>query len=154
MNIRRFKIGDEDILWRLYYETTHRINGQEYTKEQVERWAPKDKDMIEWSRRVRVRNPFVAEDDGIIVGFAELEANGHIDFFYCHHLWQRKGVGRMLYEALENEARGLNLRHLRSEVSVPARAFFEAMGFRVTVEQNNVVCGSVAKNYVMEKQIN
>jgi len=50
----------------------------------------------DWKESVRQRNPFVVEHEGKIIGFAELEANGHIDGFYCHHQWQRKGVGKLL----------------------------------------------------------
>jgi putative acetyltransferase len=27
---------------------------------------------------------YVADDEGVIAGFGELEPNGHIDCFYCH----------------------------------------------------------------------
>jgi putative acetyltransferase len=153
MIIRRYRTGEEEDLWNLYYFTTRLIVARDYTTAQIERWAPYDMDMVEWSSRLSARNPFVADNDGLIVAFAELEPDGHIDYFYCHHLWQHKGVGRTLYAALENEARRLHIKTLRSEVSVTAKQFFETMGFSVILEQSNLVCGSVARNYVMEKQL-
>lgn len=42
MQVRRYKPGEEEEIWQLYHDTTHIINGEVYTKEQVERWAPHD----------------------------------------------------------------------------------------------------------------
>jgi ribosomal protein S18 acetylase RimI-like enzyme len=151
--VRRYAPGEEPDLWRLYHDTTHLVNGRDYTAEQCARWAPAEKDMDEWARRIGERNPFVAERDGVILGFAELEADGHIDCFYVHHAHQREGVGRALHDAVEAEARRLGLDHLRAEVSVTARAFFEAMGFEIVHRRENVVCGAVAPNFVMRKSL-
>ena len=98
MQIRRYKSGEEEELWQLYHDTTHIINGKIYTKEQVERWAPHKKNMDKWKEQIKKKNPFVAVENSEIVGFAELETNGHIDYFYVHHKWQAKGVGSILYK--------------------------------------------------------
>ena len=153
INIRRCRPGEEEALWTLYHDTTHEVNGRDYTPEQLERWAPSQVDMKKWKDRIRARDPFVAERDGEIAGFAELEPDGHIDYFYCHHQCQRMGVGRSLYGAIEAEARRLGLSCLRAEVSITAKDFFLSMGFEILKEQNNVVCGAVAKNYLMRKEL-
>jgi putative acetyltransferase len=153
MKIRRYRPGEEETLWRLYRDTTREIIGRFYTPAQIDRWAPLDKDMAEWTERIRDRDPFVAEEQGALVGFAELELDGHIDYFYCHHQWQRQGVGRALYRALEDEARRLGVSRLYAEVSVPAKPFFVSMGFRIVEEQSNRVCDAPAKRYLMAKTL-
>ena len=104
VNIRRYKDGDEERLWQLYHDTTHIINGKDYTPEQCERWAPAVVDMSKWKERIRASNPFVAEENGKILGFAELERDGHIDYFYCDHEHQRRGIGSRLFKAIEDES--------------------------------------------------
>jgi GNAT superfamily N-acetyltransferase len=151
MVIRRYRVGEEEELWRLYYDTTHRVNRRDYTEAQCERWAPADKDMGEWRERIAGKNPLVAEAEGRIVGFAELEGDGHIDFFYCRHDYQGRGAGRALMAAIEAEARRMGMGRLHARVSVTAKVFFVRMGFVVVKEQFNVVCGSVAPNFLMEK---
>jgi GNAT superfamily N-acetyltransferase len=153
MNIRRYKPGDEERLWQLYHDTTHFINGRDYTPEQCERWAPSVADMPAWRERVRGKNPFVAEEDGKILGFAELEDDGHIDYFYCDHEHQRRGIGSKLYEAIEREAGQMKIPRLHAAVSLNAKAFFLRMGFQVGKEQRNTICGAVAPNYIMEKKL-
>lgn len=153
MNVRRYNPGEEGELWQLYYDTTHIVNGKYYTKEQIERWAPKDKDMDEWKKRIAAKNPFVAVEDGAILGFAELESGGHIDFFYVHHKYQGKGVGSLLYDTVENEAISQKMPHLYAEVSISAKAFFLKKEFKVLEEQNKIVCGAPAKNFLMKKKL-
>lgn len=153
MMIRRYEPGEERELWQLYHDTTHIINGRDYTPEQCERWAPSQPDMPKWKERLRSRKPFVAENRGEILGFAELMPDGQIDYFYCHHRHQREGVGTMLYQAIEAEARRLGLPCLHAAVSVTAKPFFLRMGFEIVKEQRNIVCGSVAPNTIMRKQL-
>jgi putative acetyltransferase len=154
MNIRRYKFGEEERLWQLYHDTTHIVNGRDYTAEQCERWAPSVVNMSEWGERIRAKNPFVAEENGKILGFAELEQDGHIDYFYCDHEHLRHGIGRTLYEAVEAEARRLKMPRLHAAVSVTGKGFFLRMGFKVVKEQQNVICAAVAKNFIMEKKLN
>lgn len=153
MQVRRYKLGEEEQLWKLYYDTTHIINGEIYSKEQVKRWAPHDKDMDEWRKRIKEKNPFVALQDKKIIGFAELEVNGHIDYFYTHHQWQGKGVGSMLYNVIEKEAISQKVPCLYADVSVSAKGFFLKQGFKVTKEQKNIICGAPAPNFKMEKKL-
>ena len=79
MEIRRYRPGEEAEIWRLYFDTTHQIVACEYTAEQIERWAPADVDIEAWSRKLARTRPFVAVAENAIVGFAELEPDGHID---------------------------------------------------------------------------
>ena len=71
------------------------------------------------------------EESGKILGFAELEDDGHIDYFYCDHEHQRRGVGSRLYEAIEKEARRRAIQRLHAAVSVTAKAFFFGWGSRL-----------------------
>lgn len=153
MNIRRYIPGEEEVLWYLYHDTTHLINGRDYTLEQCEHWAPSQVDMAKWKERIKTRNPFVAEHGGEILGFAELNPDGCIEYFYCHHQHQRRGVGRMLYQVVEAEARRQQLPCLHAAVSVTAKSFFLRMGFKIVKEQRNVICDAVAPNFIMKKQL-
>ena len=149
--IRRFRCGDERQLWMIYYEATHRCNSKDYHADLIERWAPTNMDMEAWGNRIREKNPFVAVVNEAPVGFAELDADGYIDYFYCHPDWQRQGIGRMLLERVELTAREIGIVRLTADVSVTAKEFFLIHGFQVVEARRNIIQGHIAPNFAMEK---
>jgi len=153
MDIRRYKIGEEEKIWTVFYRSTREIVSHDYTREQIERWAPKNRVPAEWAKRIFLKKPFVAVEGDEVVGFAELEEDGHIDLFYCLPEWVGKGVGTSLLEALEAEAMKLNLSKIYAESSTTAIQFFVAKGFRILEIRINTVCGEAAKQYLIEKRI-
>ncbi len=153
MKVRRYRKGEEQALWSLLYETVHKVNSKDYTPAQIEAWAPSQWSIPNWKKRLKKTNPYVAEKGKQIVGFAELEENGHIDCFYCAHTWQGKGVGSSLLRAIEREAFKLGISHLFAEASLTARGFFEKKGFSVEGEQTVSLRGEQFTNYVVSKRI-
>lgn len=154
MTIREAIRGDARQIVRIFHDTVHMVNTQDYTTEQVNAWSPVVPDTDEWAKRkFPTRTTFVADDNGTIAGFGELENNGHVDCFYCHHAYQRRGVGSAILCRIEDKARTLRLMRLFTESSITARPFFETRGF-VVVKQQSVICRGVAlTNFVMEKTL-
>ena len=153
MHVRRYKIGEEETLWKLCRDTTLQVNGRDYGMELVEKWAPSQIDMGKWTERMRRKNPFVADQDGSIVGFAELTSEARISGFYSHYEWQRKGVGKALYQAIEVEASRLGFDRLRVEVSTTAKRFFLSMGFCIVEEKESMTCEIPFTSFLMQKRI-
>lgn len=150
ITIRRFCLGDEPALWALFYHTIRHINIRDYSPEQVSAWAPDNVDQQVWQRRMRGLKPFVAEINGNIVGYADLQHDGLIDHFFCHHEHQGQGVGRALMNAIFIEGKNRGITRYYSHVSITARPFFEKMGFTVRKQQDINVRGQVLTNYVMD----
>ncbi|MBL6989901.1 MAG: GNAT family N-acetyltransferase [Bacteriovoracaceae bacterium] len=153
IKIRRYKRGEEKAIWQVYFRSTREVVSKEYTLDQVKRWAPDSNDLTEWIDRISQRNPFVAVVDNIIVGFAELETDGHIDMFYCLPEWIAKGVGTQLFECLEQEAIRTKMKRIFAESSTLAIRFFKSKGFQVIEERVNIVCNAPAKQYIIEKKL-
>lgn len=129
------------------------MNRADYSGEQVEAWAPGVPDPDEWHERMTGRRTLVAEEGGEVVGFAELEGDGHLDMLYLRKDAVRRGVGRGLYRAVEREARASGLGRIFTEASITARPFFERHGFRVVREQTVTVRGVQMTNFAMEKPL-
>src|SRR5262245_50254563 len=100
MEIRRYMRGEETAVWKVYFAATHESIARDYHADLIERWAPHDQDMGRWTDRLAQKNPFVALVDGEIVGMAEIERDGFIDYFYVHPNWQAKGIGKALLAEL------------------------------------------------------
>ena len=134
-------------------DTICRVNSRDYSEAQVLAWVPSDEAVTAWPERLAGRFVVVVEEARQILGFGDVAADGHIDQFYVHADHQRRGVGRRILEALIDRARGAGTARLYSEVSLTARAFFEANGFRVDAQQVVVAGGVEFVNFRMSRQL-
>ena len=151
--IRDYKAGDAPEIVRLFFETVRSVNRADYSDEQLNAWAPGLPELEEWHARMAGRRTLVAEEGGEVVGFAELENDGRLDMLYVRRDTVGRGVGRLLYEAVEREARAQGLGWLFTEASITARPFFERRGFRVVREQMVSRRGVSLTNFVMRKDL-
>ena len=153
MLVRDYVRGDAAAIVRLFYETVHSVNSADYSAEQVRAWAPELPDPAAWHERMARRCTLVAEDNGKVVAFAELERNGRLDMLYCRSDVVRRGIGARLYEAVERKARELGLRSISTQASITARPFFERQGFRVLERKTVLRQGVELTCFAMEKQL-
>jgi putative acetyltransferase len=151
--IREFNDEDTGAIVHLFTETVRKINSKDYSKEQIEAWAPQNPDLAEWENRLAKTITFVAEENKRIIGFAQLENNGHIDCFYVAHNFINKGVGSKLLLEIEERAKSLSIIRLFTEASITAKPFFLNKGFVVVKEQFVELQGVQFKNFIMEKEL-
>lgn len=140
-------------LYQIFFDTVRNINIRDYSQAQVEAWAPGDADLLAWENRFDSIKPYLAYVDGQIAGFADLQADGYIDMFFCRANMQGKGVGRALMSRLLKEASAKNLNILYSHVSIAAKPFFEKFGFVTQRAQDVEVAGQFLRNFVMQLKI-
>ena len=151
MIVRNYVGGDAEGICRLFYETVHAVNLGDYSPEQVRAWAPAPPDPVAWHGRMSGRHTLVAEGDDGVVGFAELEEDGHLDMLYCRRDAVGRGVGSLLYAAVEERAIGLGVERVFTEASITARPFYGRRGF-VVLKRNTVARHGVElTNFSMEK---
>lgn len=151
IKVRRYIKGEEEILRQICRETTLLVNLKEYGSELVHKWAARLENNSTWNEHVEKRNPFVAENDNEIVGFAEFTAEGRIGAFYSHHQWQQKGVGTALLESIETEAEKLGLETIWVESSLSASGFFEKKGFKSSEAKEVYTDGISSMSIVLVK---
>nr|WP_244343900.1 MULTISPECIES: GNAT family N-acetyltransferase [unclassified Vibrio] len=140
-------------MWEIFFHTVRNVNVRDYSQQQVEAWAPSSFDFALWQKRMNGLQPFVAELDGCVVGYTDLQPSGLIDHFFCHHEYQGKGVGKALMEHVFTVGRVRCISRYFSEVSITARPFYEHLGFKVVNEQEVEMRGVKLTNYVMEKVV-
>ncbi len=151
MEIRLFEPQDSDLLAQIFHNTVREVNIRDYSASQVKAWASDNLYFRDWAKVCSDRFTYVAIDGEEIIGFGELEVNGHIDCFYCHKDYQRQGVGTRIYQTIETKALELRLNKLYVEASITARAFFKSRGFAVVKEQLVEVRGQKFTNFIMDK---
>lgn len=152
MKIRDYNPSDCAALAQLFYDTVHTINSRDYTAAQLEVWATGSIDLAAWNRSFLEHLTLVAEMDDIIVGFADMDHQGHLDRLYVHKNYQGKGIATALVKALEQRTINENIDFYETYASITARPFFEKLGYTVQSE-NTVVRGSVSlTNFKMTKK--
>ena len=153
MQIRLFKPEDTQQIAELFHNTVRQVNIRDYSLKQIIAWSPDDIYFRDWEKICSTRFTYVAEQNNKILGFGELEVNGHIDCFYVHYQHQNKGLGIKLYRAIETKAKELNLTRLFAEVSITAKPFFLNRGFKLIASQQVSCRGEQLVNYLMENEI-
>ena len=148
MRIRLYRPSDCGAMAELFYNTVHTVNAADYTPRQLDAWADGQVDLAAWDRSFRKHRTLVAEQDGELLGFGDITADGYLDRLYVHHLHQRAGIATALCDRLEEAAEGPVTTH----ASVTARPFFEKRGYKVVREQQVERHGVLLTNFVMEKQ--
>ncbi|MGB5445902.1 MAG: GNAT family N-acetyltransferase [Psychromonas sp.] len=151
--IRNYVEQDARATWLLFFNTIRNINRHDYNQLQVEAWAPDSMDLFIWNKRMIDIEPFIAEIDGTIVGYADLQNDGLIDHFFCHHQYQRQGVGRALMEHIFQVGAQKKIKLYFSQVSISAKPFFECFGFSVVKQQLVEARGQQLINFHMEKRV-
>lgn len=147
--LREYRPADAPALLDVFRAAIRRTAAVDYNPAQVRAWS--DADTATWAPRFEGRYVRVAEVNGEPVGFAELEADGHIDRVFVSPDHGRRGVGRALLTDLLAEASRRGLTRVWSEVSLTARPLFEAVGFRVLAPQVVTCRGEEFVNFRMER---
>jgi putative acetyltransferase len=153
MNIRDFRMGDEATLYRVLHGAVHRIASRDYTPEQLNAWAPPEPEHEAWMLKMRALQPFVAEVDGVIAGYADVQPSGYIVHFYVSADFPRQGVGRMLMDRIHEKATRLGITELTSDVSRTAQPFFAHFGFEIVEQRFPVRQGVTIPNALMRKTL-
>jgi putative acetyltransferase len=155
VEVRDATAGDAPAVADLFYNTILNVNVGDYSVAQVEAWAGPAPVPEMWGRRITenrgMRRMFVATVEDGVVGFAELETDGHVDTLYVHHEYQGCGIASALLDRIEAEARRLGLRRLYTEASITAEPFFRSRGFSMVRPQVVKVRGHTFRNFAMEK---
>ena len=146
--IRPYASGDCEAMAQLFYETVHTVNARDYALEQLDAWATGEVDLRAWDGSFRAHHTLVAEAEGQIVGFADMDKAGYLDRLYVHRDFQGQGIATALCEALE---RACPSPRYTTHASITARPFFLARGYRVVRQQRVERRGVELTNFVMEK---
>ena len=153
VSIRLYAAEDLEMLIALFNGAVRRVASRHYTPAQIAAWAPETPDRAAWAARLSGRPTLVAEINGVIAGFSDLEPDGHIDMLFVDAGHQGRGVAGALLDRIEAMAREQGLERLFTEASITARPVFEHRGFRVEAAQDVALRGQTFRTYRMAKAL-
>lgn len=151
MHLRAYVPADCQALAELFCATVHAVNRRDYTAAQRDAWTRGAGDLAAWNRSFLDHITLVAEEDGVIAGFGDLDAGaGYLDRLYIHKDYQRRGIASALCDALEQAVPG---ERITTHASITAKPFFLHRGYQIVREQQVFRGGIALTNYVMEKPL-
>ena len=148
MEIRPYQQSDCKVLTELFYNTVHTVNAKDYTEEQLNAWAPRKVDLEKWNKSLQEHYSIVAVENGMIIGFGDIDKTGYLDRLFVHTDYQGKGVASLICDQMEQAVMG----NITTHASVTAKPFFEKRGYIVVKKQKVERRGVFLTNYVMEKK--
>ena len=148
MELQPYEHRDCPALARLFFETVRTVNRRDYSRAQVEAWAPEVPDLAAWDAALSACHTLVAVEGGEIVGFADMDSDGYLDRLYVHRAHQGRGIASALCNALEEAC---SAGRFTTYASLTARPFFEGRGYRVVKAQQVERRGVLLPNFKMEK---
>ena len=144
ITIRGYREGDAKALIDVFERSVRTIAPSKYSDLQVAAWLSPRRDVVAWNRRILPREAYVAQrKDGRLVGWIEMELDGHVDMLYLGPEAAGKGVGDMLYAVLLAGARKLGIKKMHTEASRFAESFFRRHGWRVE-KREAIMRGGIA----------
>ncbi|PGZ08443.1 GNAT family N-acetyltransferase [Bacillus cereus] len=149
--IRTFQKEDLEQVLQLFYETVHTVNAKDYNLLQLQAWAPERLDRESWLQSLAKNISYVADNNGLILGFGDYNDGQYIDRLFTHKDYQGKGIASYILQKLEEEAVNLQHRDIYTEASITAKPFFERKGYICIKEQKKQHNGQFFINYVMKK---
>jgi putative acetyltransferase len=153
--IRRYRPGDAPAMNGVFARSVAEVASRCYGPDQITAWLRRGlSSNVIAHRMTDGRVCFIAESEtGEILGFIDLEPDGHIDLMFCAPEAVGKGVAHALYAAMEDHARQRRMARLFTEASESARNHFLKQGFTLIARRDFDIEGVPVHNYAMEKRL-
>lgn len=156
MILRKYKSDDCLNLLKLFYDTVRTVNKKDYNNKQLFVWAPDN--YIEekydiWQKYLSENFTIIAEINGEIAGFGDIEKTGYLNRLFIHKDYQHMGIASAIVKELEEYAEKICICTIITEASITAKPFFEKLGYTLIKEQQVERKGIFLTNYVMKKNI-
>lgn len=150
VQIRPATINDREDIASVHVASIRGIAGDFYSQEQINVWSSGKRPDV---YPVEEHKMFVAVEDGKVIGFSELRIQDEeVRAVYIAPTAVRRGVGSMLLEAVERQAKERGLARLKLGASLNAIHFYTKHGYRKT-GSSTMTTASGIPYWPMEKKL-
>ncbi len=102
--IRTFQKEDLNQVLQLFYETVHTVNAKDYNELQLQAWAPDRLEGESWLQSLEKNISYVADYNGVIVGFGDYNDEHYVDRLFTHKDYQGKRIASYILQKLEKRS--------------------------------------------------
>lgn len=149
--IRTLASRDHDALVEVYRQSVLSSTSAHYSRQQQSAWAAQCETLRPLLSRGRGLVSCISGDQP--EAFCLRDPIDRIALLYCAPHRQRRGLGRSLLQATEQQAIGEGLPMLRTEASLISRPLFEALGWQVSWREELRIAGVHFHRFRMHKAL-
>ena len=150
-NIRLAQATDIPELAALYRQTVEVNAPQHYTPAQTQAWSALGAETEAFCQFILGVTTFVITDESGILGFAGIDATGHVASTYVRADQLGQGIGSTLMQTVLAHAHTHHLTRLYAEASEFSLGLFKKFGFTVYNTEVVDLSGVQFTRYLMEK---
>ena len=148
--IRHYSGSEFKRIAQIFSSAIHQTASSVYSKEQLLAWSDVEPNYNYWQNRCELKRPFVYFSLELVVGFIELDTDGHIDCLYVDPDHVRRGIASLLLRHAIQTAFAMNINLIRVEASLLAQPLFSKFGFRIISKNPASIKGVPLENFQME----
>lgn len=149
--IRSLERRDHDALVEVYRQAVLCSTGAHYSHQQ----------QCAWARQCEAIRPLLSLGQGLVScsagdqpeAFCLRHPDDRIALLYCNPQWQRRGLGRTLLQAMEEQAIRTGQTVLRTEASLISRPLFARLGWQVSWREELHIAGVHFQRFRMHKPL-
>lgn len=150
--VRAYRSGDAPALRRVFHSSVHVLARRDYDEAQRRAWAPDEYDEAQWLATMERLQPWVVEDGGVIVAYADLQPDGYIDHFFVAGSAGGRGIAGRLMTHLLRQAQARDIGEQYAHVSLSAQPLFARFGFVLEAEREVLTRGVTMRNALMRRK--
>ena len=151
MLLRRYRPADCETLADVFHASVHAIDEADYSVAQLDAWASGSVDLEKWNASFLDHFTVVAEVDGVVAGFGDVDETGYLDRLFVHPEYQRRGIASAICDALEASV-SETVSAITVNASITACGFFERRDYTVVRRQEVRRNGETLVNYAMMRK--
>ena len=127
--IRQFELSDTTATWDVFYRAVRIGAAGHYTEAELIDWVASDVMPDDWGPWLDRHFTVVADDQGHVVGFFMLEADGYLNMAFVLPDYRRTGLAQRLYAAILAQAQASGIPQMTVIASRLATPFLRRQGW-------------------------
>ena len=147
------KVEDLPTMKSLFEASIRQTCSQDYSPEEIEAWLLSLKNTQRWEELIQHQIVWLALLDTQLAGFCSLKDGNYLDFLYVSPHHQGLGIAKQLVAIAIEEARKKGHSKISSDISITARPFMEAQGWKQIRRNENPRADQILINYHMELEL-
>jgi len=149
LTVRPYKAHDRTACWGVFYRAVREGAAGVYDEAQRAAWAPSPLPALDGHDKLAAAHTFVAEREGRVVGFMNVEPSGYLDMAFVLPEEMGQGTAAALYGAVLAQARAQGSDRMTVTASPLARRFFAKRGWSVDRREDLAADGQVYEVFHM-----